>query len=843
MFVSCKLRRLGAKISLLAVLLLALHPVTAFAAPSGDELLLKPWIPKSMPWDGSWGAFNTSAPERILSACNLASTQEEVNAIRSALRDFLLTMGDDWNRIRSSDEYKTGRQRQRAWQQDIRSRIRTGEAANTPALDKASAKVDLPNRLRTALNSIRVNEINDYNDLVAAVNDASKGCVPEPSAVKAVGRYLDGISIGAFFKDPLLTFVRILAGIFGLPFAFIYDLTADFAFPVFFSTPHVERGESLLSNVGLGQPPGGAKSSKSLGFDVKLAQGKSEKGRVIIVDSSGRAVKEFHDTANRDNIWIATAIALRYLVSIFYGVAFFAALALYLIRRGREGQFDIRQVFPKIILSVLAMAAFPFLAGALITISNQLINSLFSRFGNSIPFELTQSIVGYTAGLTENGGFGAILEMILTVLNSIMLALMTLILSVVGALRQIALIVFIILAPIAIFSIVIKQQPFFFKKWLSSFVQLVFVIPVTVSVVFAITLAIQHNLFANGSNTIAGLGRLMTPLLLLIVAVIFASRLVGLLGAISGYQLPVASQFIGVGGLLGAKVAGKLMGPTAGSWVLSKTNKALEWANSKEAEQARKRGARFLGGELVLGRSGIQAAAEKHHQFKRMQTSSNYYGSPFMIAKVMAANMLGTGDLNDREVGRRAREISPMLEDLLLKEGPEKLAEVAEKELSSLYGTNVAIAEREMKKTALTAAMVAATPFKGAREELKKRRRTILANKYDTSWMKEGHRDSADYVRQKLFKEYGVKLDDTKEEASSSKNESRKANDDRRRRYRTENKGRGPEKGPRSKNTSDSKSSSESGKRASRGGRSSSGGSSSKGSSSRGSSGGGAKRG
>ena len=422
---------------------------------AGDEVsrdVFKPWISKTLPWDGNWGAFNTDISERLGGTCALDKPQQE------AWSSFLKKAEE------SQTKHKTN---PKEWKNDLKKYIN----------DQGNSG-DVARLLLGGANSDTVQSINGYDQLLNL--DATS---PQLAACNksndVIGKWASG-----FMPNPLNIFkspARFIAQmVFFLPAALGYvgfQLLAPFAFGLALSTPHSERGDMLYNAFAVQASSGAISDTPPTAFTPRGKSAAGGEPKVTVSENFGDlAVQKTCDNTGGDadlgfkcenlnperqtSEWIGIANALRSALSAVYGIIVIAVALLYLFRRNAQSQYHIKTILPRVFLAVILTMAAPYVIGMLITFSNWTVQALFQSFEGSVPNQLMAALASLTvtnyADAALPGGVFAAMAVPTLMLLWIDFILMYLLAVAVG--KQLLLIALIVMTPIACLAFVFRDH-------------------------------------------------------------------------------------------------------------------------------------------------------------------------------------------------------------------------------------------------------------------------------------------------------------------------------------------------------------------------------------------------
>jgi hypothetical protein len=287
-----------------------------------------------------------------------------------------------------------------------------------------------------------------------------------------------------------------------------YSWVSPLAMKYSFWTAHTERGDIIWSVPDSCDPdskgnPGVVRSSAQDGCKGGQELGYSEKN--LDVDNQGEGA----------GIFIKLAEFIKWLLSGTYMLIIFAAAALFIVRGSTNNNFNLLKLLPRLLLSMVLTLLIPYLMGMTITFSNSLVQTFFGSGDGELIAQI--NLILSQSGVVIGGG-----EFFQRLVNTIVGGFSTwymLLLFIIALARQIALIVLVVIAPIAAFSLISESWRPFFTKWLKAFLAVAF-IPVLLALILKLGVMINPlygDSAADAYGTMAG-----TLGVILMVVILFA---------------------------------------------------------------------------------------------------------------------------------------------------------------------------------------------------------------------------------------------------------------------------------------------------------------------------------
>jgi len=344
----------------------------------------------------------------------------------------------------------------------------------------------------------------------------------------------------------------------------LYQEVAPAAWKFLLMTGHYERGDPFLGWATTCVPAENATRT-----DIKQIQdtctGVGPKATPLGYSKKNLKVE-------RSEIWyMKISSFLSWLISGFYFMIIFAAAIMFILRGNRNTQFNVISLIPRLILSILLTLLAPWIIGAMISFSNQVVQVIFTSEDahtiTTIDILLSQSGIILSGGELFQRLFTLIVGMV-----SIVAFVMMIIYSII---RHALLIVLLVIAPIAIFCIITDKWRPNFQKWLRAVLAVIF-IPVILALVLKVGISINPLIMSPESSYGTMLG--MFGIIMLVAILIALWRILKSMkdfaigqssaasGAAGGAGSAIRSRTSGQGGMLAAAGAGAagLLGSGAG---------------------------------------------------------------------------------------------------------------------------------------------------------------------------------------------------------------------------------------------------------------------------------------
>jgi hypothetical protein len=284
-----------------------------------------------------------------------------------------------------------------------------------------------------------------------------------------------------------------------------YNFISPLAFKFAFWTPHTERGDLFWTVAD--SCDSGTKTGSAIAIAADTCRGSTALG----YSEKNLDVKKQAGEGTAGAIILKTSNFVKWLLSGTYFLILFAAAAVFIVRGNASGNFHLLRMLPWLLASVLFALLLPYIMGAVITFSNLLVSAFFGRaeYGSvarmGLMFTQTGALFGGDQFFQQVvniivGGFASYYLIILTVIN---------------LLRQIALIVAVIVAPVAAFSLIAPAWRSFFFRWVRAFLVIAF-LPVVFTLILRIGMSLNP-MVINPEAAYGTLGGILGILLMLLV--------------------------------------------------------------------------------------------------------------------------------------------------------------------------------------------------------------------------------------------------------------------------------------------------------------------------------------
>jgi hypothetical protein len=549
-----------------------------YRAPSGAPMLagtalsrktFKPWIPTSMPWDGKWGAFNSSVSETLGGNCVLSVADQ------AKWTAFMRGSQNGYQKAATDNKGKAG-PTTAAWRKQLTVLIGGNTVAkkllggaNSSTVQSLTNHTDL---VSLAASSPQLASCNRNNDVLKTWAD---GFVPNPLALfKQPGRFI----------AQLLCFLPASVGFL------LFKTLSNSAFGMALTTPHSERGDTVFNTFSATASNGAAAVSRATTLTPSGGNGKVSSNMGAIAGKSNcTGSGSAADTqlgfscantkaGNQSAPWVKAASAMRSALSAVYGIIVIAVALMYLFRRNAQSQYNLKVLLPRLFLAVMLTMAAPYLIGMVITFSNWIVQGLFASLPGSVPQQLMQAVVSLTEANSLETGLGLvgvyfsmlIPTILLLLIDAVMLYLLAVALG-----KQIILIFLILLTPIACLSFVFREHgKHLFALWTKGILA-VAAVPVAMAAVLVTGLMLASVFFhpadsasmLNTSSVAFSSQSGMFPLVAkYISAIIVAATLIMMVKTVGSLRAWVTGSKVGMGGKMmgsAAKVGGLAAGAAA----------------------------------------------------------------------------------------------------------------------------------------------------------------------------------------------------------------------------------------------------------------------------------------
>lgn len=627
----------------LVMLSFSLAPSAMAVSSSLGNKIAEPWVDSSMPWSPtSWGYFNTGTnvnTEAAGGACMLRS--DPGNNQLDNLKRVIEALQTDWEQI-SND--KSRKNKAALFKEDVASRLKTGRSSarvpnaapplsGAPAASSqdrpSSALQDArPNRSSWPLSGVAtaswiapLNKSESFADFMSRLNS-----IPQLAGCDTGGKSISGIvktmipNPKDIFSQPAAFIVRILLF---LPFILgyiLYQLTSNLSLQATFTTPHSERGDTLVDTIKAQQNI--SKGIKNADFNCEQRSNRGTQGCIaknltckkgVRIDPQVNAQLGFNCnraayTSNSDkSTWIIIAKGLRTLLSAVYGIIVISVALIYLFRRNSGSQYDVKIILPKVVGAVILSAIAPFIVGFLITTSNFIVQGTFSGSPTgSIPNLVSNGILQVqTAASSMAGGSegfvsgvpAQLASAILPTVALIVIAFTMLFLLAVAIIKQLGLILLMIALPFACLSFIVPKWSGLFSMWCRGLVAVV-TIPILQAFIMRVGIELSNALSKVDDSAAGIMAAVMSALILCVTFVAMCLVALKFKTYVTGNQSHGLSK--------------RFLGAAVGSTAVAATGGAL--AGAKVAQATKKAGtsaAKFTGAAgAVAGEKAIYSASQ-----------------------------------------------------------------------------------------------------------------------------------------------------------------------------------------------------------------------------------------
>jgi hypothetical protein len=319
----------------------------------------------------------------------------------------------------------------------------------------------------------------------------------------------------------------------------LYGVVSPLAFKWAFWTPHTERGDTIFdANFDC------TKNSKDTNW-CNTAKGTSNGFSV----SNRNPVNQ---KVSKAPIWVRYSIIAQWLVSGLYFIILFGGAVIYMFRGHKLTAYNVIHMLPRLLLSVMLTAFSSYLIGMLITISNDLVVSLFQNQAATNSIRSLNDLASSTSALTGASLVGRVVGAIVTVFALWFLTWILLL----SLARQLLLAVLVMLAPIALFCLIVPRWQHRFKQFFR-LILAVLLVPPIIALILRVGVAINPSI--NSSSTYQGhlsLGRALLGGMVGIMTFWAMSRVMRVwFAVIKGHSWSEGMSGSGAMGMLGAYMA------------------------------------------------------------------------------------------------------------------------------------------------------------------------------------------------------------------------------------------------------------------------------------------------
>ena len=620
------------------------------------ESTFKPWVDKkTLPGSSGLGTFNSTVTEKATGACLLTERQsgalqkllqilkKDQQALEAALK--AKSKVPDPRRIAAGDKPSeapkvliTESNIASMFRASYKSRATTGKGLFDASAAGLSAKeVTLLQEIaasRLIPNPQRPSSFDNWSELYADVqsNPDIGGCDSQRddlfdqlgSLAPKFSDIFNG-NIGIFIVKLLVWPMLVFGG-------FLFSNLASTALGFSLTTPHSERGDTLNDAYGIYANNSKVKVERTTSCTpdrtVKDADGKVIPGQYKCRKiGSGNQVITCSSTKKDQNVnqlgfncanalkkenkssWLAVTNSLQITLSSVYGIMVVVSALAYLFKRNSDSAYNLKKVLPRIFGAVLIGISAPFFIGMLITLSNWIVQGLLVGNSASVPTLISQvlsGIAGGSGGLSDNaaGITGVLLMPVILIIISVLLV--ALLLLAIG--KQLALILLLIITPLACVSLVVPSMRGLFSIWLKGLLVVCAISPVQAGILtFGLELSKAFQA-AGGSVVGAVLGNLISAGILIMTFKLMVSAVRSLRAYATGNNSGMTSRFMaGAGNVaavaftaagnpvaaaaaqkvaLGASTALGGVGQRGGKWMPSNEGKILGRSEARVPQSA-----------------------------------------------------------------------------------------------------------------------------------------------------------------------------------------------------------------------------------------------------------------
>jgi len=430
-----------------------------------------PWVDEDVPWDANWGAFNTTQSERLSSNCGVVGDKAAL------LSDLPEMMDEEWAAIQ--DKEKDQKKRPALFAKAFQDRLHGRKAYADDPKDVSS----LANVFQGGSGRPSYNDVKDPSDLRyrMSADPAISGCFSDVSALKRIQKQITP-SLSGLMHNPATFLVQIVLIVPATIGILLFSMLSDVAMGMALTTPHSERGDTLFNSYSVA-----TSSNTRLNADGSTTTKQCKKtGDSYSGDAElGFSCANLGQDKQASNTWIKLTNSLRSVLSAAYGVIVIAVSLLYLTRRNAQSQYNLKVVLPRVFAAVLISGAAPFAIGAMITLSNWLVQGIFGANPGSVTTQIYQAI--YSLGAMDwnnllSGLIGGVLGAVIPTMMLTFFSFLFVVLVIVAIVKQIALIVLILMTPIACLTFVFSSSQHFFQLWVRGLLAVV-AVPVMMALV------------------------------------------------------------------------------------------------------------------------------------------------------------------------------------------------------------------------------------------------------------------------------------------------------------------------------------------------------------------------
>lgn len=619
-----------------------------------------PWFDSSIPWDGNWGALNSNDTEKLSGACELTSQQLD------ALHNVLPALQDDQSRIEhlQSKTHISAAEKQAAFKNDVISRLTDGTSTiayiggdngqilktvqndNNVTVDSASGRIRLKDAKSVDLKNESLISLlpQDYASHPELLSDFDTFYSNISSSPKYMGCHELGTTLGdmfkqpsffAFFKNPVTFFANMMAWMIGLPFLVVYKLVSPFALGLSLTTPHSERGDTLVDSystyahaskayntcggvrddghLGAAQAANTCTEEKAHDTSAHCDEGNKHNADQLGFNCENLISTQKHETPK--SWWIQLTVYLRDGLSAVYGMIVIVCALFFMFRRSPGSQLEIKEVLPRVFVAVLLSASAPYWIGGLISMSNWFTQGVVGLGGSindmgsthflgltqtsgSLPDRVDSALNGLSQINTADLGLGlpdAGARVVFGLMRAFMLTAFAICYAAMVGMaigRQIALIALIIMTPVACLGYALKGANNLFGYWVRGLLAVV-AIPMAQSVILVMGLAMSQAFWDGHTSAINSafgiVGRIMSMICLLVALKLMLSCVKQIRGMVTGNTTNLTRSILGRGVQMGGQLAGSALMLTgnvaAGNAVMTTTSAAGTLVKGRETKR------------------------------------------------------------------------------------------------------------------------------------------------------------------------------------------------------------------------------------------------------------------
>lgn len=260
----------------------------------------------------------------------------------------------------------------------------------------------------------------------------------------------------------------------------IYKMVSETAWQWTFWTPHSERGDLIWNT------PANCTAGNSSPFILQ---------KNIAQYCSGNKALGFNKTNLRpsDNkaAYVSVSHFIQWMISGIYFIIIFLSIVIFIVRGNKARILNMMQTIPRLLLSIILTLFSAFIIGAVISFANMLVLAIFGSGSaydvgavNAMLTAPDQVVGGMSIG--DFGSPGDIFNLIIWVIVTFCFVVFT-----IGALvRQIALVVLVVTAPIAFFCLINPNWQQYLYKWVRTLLVVSF-LPVILAFLLKISMSIN----------------------------------------------------------------------------------------------------------------------------------------------------------------------------------------------------------------------------------------------------------------------------------------------------------------------------------------------------------------